>query len=134
MLIQSRNKNEAIRAFISYWLKDPRWYCNYCGKNYGYKETPKPPFICCDTPQVGRNVDHVRGVIKQNAEIRKTRKNAYGSNDSKDMRMGVSLPPTLLRDLEKYFATHYQEKLFENQAELHSFMREFPAFRTCDIV
>lgn len=134
MLIQTRNKMDAIRAYINTWLKDPRWYCNSCGHNFGYRETPKPPFTCCEEPQVGRNIDHTRGIIKQNAEIRKTRKNDYGSNAKKNLRFGISLPPTLLRDLEKYFATHYQEKLFENKDELHKFMREFPAFRTCSRV
>jgi len=124
---------DAIRAFINTWLKDPRWYCNNCGHNYGQVQ-PKPPFTCCEEPQVGRNIDHTRGVIKQNAEIRKTRRNDYGSNQKKDLRFGVSLPPVLLRDLEKYFAQYYQQKLFENKDELHKFMRAFPAFRTCQTV
>lgn len=124
---------DCIRAFINLWLKDPTWYCNCCGKKYG-AEQPKPPFTCCEEPQVGRNVDHTRGVIKQNEETRKTRKNVYGATDKMNMRMGVSMPPALLSDLEKYFRTHYDEKLFENQAELHKFMKAFPVFRTCETV
>lgn len=125
---------DCIRAFINHWLKDPRWYCNCCGHNYGYQEVPKPPFVCCEEPQVGRNIDHTRGVLKQNEEIRKTRKNTYGADDKMNMRWGISMPPALLRDLEKYFAEHYQEKLFENKEELYKFMKEFPAFKTCSTV
>ena len=109
MLIRSNNKMDCIRAFINLWLKDPTWYCNCCGRKYG-AEQPKPPFTCCEEPQVGRNVDHTRGVIKQNEETRKTRKNVYGATDKMNMRMGVSMPPALLSDLEKYFRTHYDEK------------------------
>lgn len=122
---------DAIRAFINMWLKDPTWYCNNCGKKYGLGLSPKPPFNCCTEPQVGRNIDHTKGIIKQNAEIRKSRKNDFASNNTKDMRWGVSLPPTLIHDLEKYFRKTYDEKLFENREELHKFMKEFPAFRTC---
>lgn len=128
MLIISTNKTDAIKAFINTWLKDPRWYCNNCGKNYGYSQKPKPPFTCCEEPQIGRNIDHTRGVIKQNKELRESRKNDYASNDARSMRMGVSLPPALLRDLERYFLNNYNVSLFENKGELHSFMRAFPMF------
>ena len=124
---------DCIRAFINLWIKDPTWYCNSCGKKYG-AEQPRPPFVCCDEPQVGRNIDHTRGVIKQNETLRKTRKNVYGSNDKKDLRFGVSMPPALLSDLEKYFRKNYDEKLFNNKEEFHKFMREFPVFRTCTTV
>ena len=131
MLIQTKNKNDAIKAFINLWLKDPRWYCNNCGQNYGYQELPKPPFTCCKEPQVGRNIDHTKGVISQNKDIRESRKNDYGSDEGKNMRWGVSMPPMLLQDLEKYFKKHYEQKLFENREELHSFMKNFPQFSVC---
>jgi len=44
------------------------------------------------------------------------------------MRFGVSIPPRLLHDLGNYFMKMYNEKLFDTQEELRSFMKEFPAF------
>jgi len=120
---------DAIKAFINLWIKDPTWYCNNCGSKYG--EKPKPPFSCCEEPQVGRNIDHTKGIISQNKVIRDTRANDFGSNKAKDVRWGVSLPPVLLSDLEKYFKTYYNEKLFENREEMHKFARAFPVFATC---
>lgn len=131
MIIRSTSKMDAIRAFINLWLKDPTWYCNSCGKKFGIGGVPKPPFDCCEEPQVGRNMDHTRGVMKQNAEIRKSRSNDFASTPGKDMRWGISLPPVLMNDLERYFRNTYDEKLFENREELHKFMKEFPQFRTC---
>jgi len=131
MLVITTNKWDAVHAFINTWLKDPRWYCNNCGKNYGYGEIPKPPYTCCDEPQVGRNIDHTKAVIKQNKEIQESRKNDFASDEKKTLRWGISLPPALLRELEKYFREQYQIKLFENKEELYQFMRKFPQFRVC---
>jgi len=127
MLVSSRNKWDATHAFINIWLKDPRWYCNNCGQNYGV-ETPKSPFTCCVKPQVGRNIDHTKAVMKQNERIKKTRNNDYASNGKKTLRFGVSLPPMLLADLERYFKKNYNEKLFENKEEMYKFMKKFPQF------
>jgi len=130
MLIQTTNKMDCIKAFINMWIKDPTWYCNTCGSRYGV-EQPKPPFTCCEEPQIGRNIDHTKGVIEQNKKIRETRNNDFGSNNAKTIRWGVSLPPALLADLERYFRKHYDMKLFETPEEMQQFARKFPVFATC---
>lgn len=123
----------AIRAFINTWLKDKSVYCNYCGLPFNPKDQNEHGQWnpCCENPQIGRNVDHTMGIIKQNRAIRETRKNDFAQTDSKAMRMGISLPPMLLKDLENYFKKNYDQKLFVDNKELHKFMREFPDFTTC---
>ena len=124
---------DAARAFINTWLKDKRFYCNYCGKGFKpHNKDEKGYWIpCCDNPQIGRNKDHTQGVINQNRGIRETRKNDFAAFDDDSMRMGLSMPPSLLRDLESYFAESYKEKLFVDNSEMHKFMKEFPEFTTC---
>lgn len=129
MIVRSTNKWDACKAYINTWLKDPRWYCNSCGKNYGY-DRPKAPFVCCEDPQVGRNIDHTRGVVKQNKAIRESRKNDFASDDKKTIRYGLSLPPALMRDLEKYFV-QYGEPFLRDSNEMAQFMKAFPQFTTC---
>lgn len=124
--VKTTDKNLIIRNFINLWLKDNTFYCNNCGEVFN-------PAIhidesCCEDPQIARNIDHIKGLTKQNKEIRDSLKNDYASNESKTMRLGISLTPKLLRDLEQYFRKEYNEKLFNNTKELHSFMRAFPEF------
>jgi len=123
MIIQTRNKWDAIRAFINLWLKDQKQYCNYCGKAFSTEHYP-----CCENPQIGRNIDHTKGIIKQNKERQETAKNVYGANDAMNLRFAVSLPPRLLFDLEKYVEGTGNGKLFNNITELHEFAREFKVF------
>lgn len=128
--IKLNNKLDAIRAVINTWLKDQTIYCNHCGLDSKYFLVDES---CCENPQVGRNIDHMMGGIKQNRILRDVAKNEYGSNKDKTMRFAVSLPPRLLMTLEEYFDKH-NEKLFNNQDELHKFMKEFPALCTCKVV
>jgi hypothetical protein len=126
MLVKTNNKWDAVRAFINTWLKDQTFYCNNCGENWNPLTFP-----CCENPQIGRNIDHTKGVIKQNKMWRQTRKNKHASTDDKSIRWGISMPPRLLYDLERYFKTQYNEKLFNNNKELYKFMKEFPEFCVC---
>jgi len=116
----------ACRNYINLWLSDPTLYCNNCGLAFHaafFKESP-----CCDEPQIGRNFDHMKGLFDQNKARRHAQKNRYGSNDKKDLRVCISLPPKLLQELETFYKRH-GEKLFNNEKELQQFMVRFPEFR-----
>jgi len=119
---KTSNKMVAARAFINTWLKDPTIYCNWCGQIYREKVT------CCENPQLGTNKDHIRGLIRQNKYRQEDARDEFSSTNDKSLRLGLSLLPSLLHDLEAYFKSQYDEKLFENTTELRAFMREFPQF------
>lgn len=124
MLIKTNNKWEAIRAFINLWLKEKTLYCNWCGAVWNDSNTQ----VCCERPQIGTNWEHTREIIKQNRRRRQQAKNSYGSTDDKSMRVAISMPPKLLMDLEAYVKMTGNGKLFNNPAELISFMKEFKSF------
>jgi hypothetical protein len=129
MLLQTKDKIEAIQSFINTWLKDKAVYCNNCGLPFiDIKKADGSWDACCETPQLGRNVDFAVAILKQNKMIRQTRKNETASNDDKTMRWGVSMPPMLYQDLESYFQKNYKEKLFKDNKELHTFMKRLPQF------
>lgn len=73
------------------------------------------------------------GGINQNKAIREMAKNDHGSNEDKTLRFAVSMPPRLLMFLEQYFENH-NDKLFNDNKELHEFMKEFPALCTCKVI
>jgi len=123
MFIKTADKWEAIRAFINMWLKDKTLYCNACGDAY-YKEL----FPCCDTPQIGTNLDHVKGVIEQNKIRRAECRDDHAANKTNTMRWGVSLPSRLYQDLERYCQKTNNQKLFENPKEMRTFARKFKIF------
>ena len=128
--IKLTKKEDAIRAVINTWLKDQTLYCNNCNTDSRYFLADES---CCENPQIGRNIDHMMGGIKQNKIIKETALNEYGSTDDKTMRYAVSMPPRLLMTLEQYFETH-NDKLFNNQKELHNFMKAFPALSTAKVI
>ena len=127
MLVKTTNKWILARAFINTWLKDQTWYCNNCDKDYSKFNYP-----CCENPQIGRNIDHTKGLFKENRMIKNTRKNEFASTKKKTLRWGVSLPPRLHFALDRYFRSLSDEKLFNNNKELHEFMRRFPEFTIPD--
>ena len=122
MLIKTYDKFLAARAILNTILKDTRKYCNWCGSTYDPNDFP-----CCDNPQVGSHIDHLHGLIKQNREIRETRKNDFASTDNKTMRWAVSLPAGLFREWERCFKNSQKKKLLE-AGDLPKFMKEFPQF------
>jgi hypothetical protein len=73
-------------------------------------------------------------LIQQNRNRRATRKNQYASNDDKTIRLGVSILPKLVDDLEGYCQTNLHEKLWKNDKELQEFMFRFPMFRVAEKV
>lgn len=125
MLIKSNNKWDAVRALINTLLKDATIYCNECGADYKEGE------YCCDYPHIGTHKDFVQAIIYQNKETKETRLNDTGSGKTKAFRWGLSLPPRFLMELETAFKTMYNEKLLKDNREMHSFMKEFPAFAVC---
>jgi len=159
-IVETSDKWTAAEAFIGTWLKDPTFYCNNCGQDFHYCcDTPRPVlkkqsiatdekteeqiilrceschksiYQCCENPQIGNNKDHTYALIKQNKEMKKDRINEYGSNKTKTMRQGLSLPPKLHQDLNSYFQKMYQEKLFNTQKEMREFMKRFPAFKIAE--
>lgn len=128
--IKLTNKWDAARAIINTWLKDQTLYCNNCQTDAKYFLASES---CCENPQIGRNVDHMMGGIKQNKMIRETALNEYGSTEDKTIRFSVSMPPRLLVALEDYFGKH-NEKVFNDQKELHAFMKQFPALCSCKVI
>lgn len=127
MLIKTPNKELAFRAVINTWLKDKSMYCNHCGQNYNGT-------ICCENPQIGKNIDHCAGIIKQNKEIAKSRKNDFASTEDKTIRWGVSIPPSLYSTLNNFKKIHNQPGLFCEDGELNWFMKKFPQFKVCNKV
>lgn len=127
-------KETALKAFIAEWAKDTTLYCNYCGNIYvkapeGCVEEP-----CCDRSQIGDNKTFLYHLIVENKRIRETRANIYASDKDKNFRLGISLTPRLLHDLEQYSMNTLKEPLFKNQSEMNDFMRSFPELRTCEVV
>ena len=128
--VKLTNKTDAARAVINTWLKDQTLYCNNCNTDAKYILAGGS---CCENPQIGRNIDHMMGGIKQNKTIRETAQNEFGSTEDKSLRYAVSMPPRLLMTLEQYFEDH-NDKLFNDNKELHDFMKAFPALCTCKVV
>lgn len=113
MLIRTPNKFLAARAILNTILKDTRKYCNYCGNTYDPKDYP-----CCDNAQVGSHIDHLRGVIKQNVELREMQANDFASTKDKSFRLAVSLPVGLYREWERCFKNNQGRKLLETGDDL----------------
>lgn len=121
---KTNNKWKLAKAYINTWLKDKTKYCNNCNTTYS-----KSTFPCCKNPQLGNNMFHTKAVIDQNKEIRQTRRNQYASDEGKNLRWGISLPPRLYGDLRKYFKNECNEKLFRDDKDVKNFMKNFPQFR-----
>ena len=123
MIIKTDKRDEAIHAIINVWLKDKTPYCNNCNENY-----PGEYFPCCENPQVGRNMDHCRGLINQNKEFQKTRLNSYASTADKTLRWGASLPPRLYLYLNSYCKENGEDGLFNEKYDVIWFAKKFPQF------
>ncbi len=122
------SKEKLIRAFITEWLKDDTVYCNYCGDRF----TPAPigceEFICCDRRQLGTNLTLLHALLQENKRIRETRANVFASNKDKSFRLGISMIPRLMSDLEDYSINTLKEPLWKDNNEMNDFMRSFPQF------
>jgi hypothetical protein len=132
VLIKVDDKWDAAKAIINTWGKDQTFYCGNCDEEF------MPEFhkyeACCENPAMGRNVDHLMAVIKQNKMTKQLNKDQYGSTGQNNgLRVCLSFPPRLLQTLEEYFRSH-NEKLFNNVEEMHKFMKRFPALCKCEVV
>lgn len=121
--VVTHDKWLAIRAFINVWLRDETKYCNHCGQDF-----IPDGVACCENPQYGTNKEYMVALIKQNRLRQETRKNEFASDDKKTLRLGVSILPRLLEDLETYCETTMKEKLWKDNKELNVFMKRFPCF------
>lgn len=130
MLIQTHDRFEAAEALMNVWLKDRTKYCNNCNQNFN----PDSKEACCENPQIATNFDHCFGLIKQNKEIQKSRKNDFASTDDKSLRWGISLPPRLYHLLDKYYKSHNEKGLIRDKADFTKFMKKFPQFAVANKV
>ncbi len=128
------SKETALRAFIHEWIKDDTVYCNYCGDKYVAPPVGCEEFLCCDKRQLGTNATILHALMIENKRIRETRLNQFASNKDKTFRMGISMPPRLLHDLEEYSINTLKEPLLKDAKEMNDFMRSFPELRTCEVV
>jgi len=126
--ITTTSKIDAIKSYINTWLKDERFYCNNCGEDWYAPIHMKES--CCENPQFGRNIDHTKGLIIQNEQLRKDQLKDTGATETNTWRACLSLPPRLYSDLERFFG-QYGEKLFNDEKEMRKFMKEFPQFCSC---
>jgi hypothetical protein len=125
MLIKTKNREDAYRAIINVWLKDKTLYCNNCGKPFDpLKDNP----MCCEEPHIGKNIDHCMGIIKQNKELMKVRKNEFASNDDKNIRWGLSLPISLFYTIDNWKKGQGMKGLFREDGEITWFMKKFKQF------
>ena len=124
-------KETALKAFIVEWLKDPSMYCNVCGNRYFGKDIQGEE-MCCDTPQIGTNLQILSAITKQNLEIQNNMAKDTGANKDNTFRWGISIPPRLLHDMEEYSMNTLKEPLFRDDGkDMNDFMRAFPFLRTC---
>ncbi len=117
--VLEKGKYAELRKFINAWLRQQQVYCNNCGIPYHGE-------ICCEHPEIGKNIDHCWAVICQN----KARKKDSGTaaNVTNTMRLGISIPPSLLNALERFSREVLGEKLFVNTKDMRGFMKAFPQF------
>jgi hypothetical protein len=105
------------------WLQDTTVYCNCCGSNF-----INDGMDCCETPQIGTNLLLLSALVQENKVIRETRDNDFASNKNKTFRLGISITPRLLHDLEQYSINTLKEPLWKDAAEMNDFMKAFPEF------
>lgn len=120
MLIQKGTREDAIHALINIWLKDPRFYCGWCGKEY-----LEGNGACCEQPFIARNSQVLEQFYQELLIDRENNKNDYASNDAKDFRVVLRMPPGLLRFLELTFESMYGEKLFTDKHDINWFAKKF---------
>ena len=123
-LIKARDKWDAAYDLLNLLLKDTERYCNMCGAKW---ET-KP---CCESPQIGSNLEHLTAVVQQNKTKIANQKNALGMSENKLMRSSIAMPPVLFNEWSGAFERLYGEKLFKTPKDLHKCMRKMPYLMTC---
>lgn len=121
------SKINATRAFINTWLKDPTIYCASCSSDFKGE-------LCCGEPHLTNRMKRVADLVEANREQQANQLNRYASTKAKNMRRSLSIPAELLRDLESYFKSQYQEPFLSNLKETRAFMKAFPQFCIAKVV
>jgi hypothetical protein len=122
MQIKTGSKEDAVHALINLWLKDTRKSCAYCGRSRFFEDCG----ICeGKNPPLGTNAEILEGFYEELKEVRATRKNKFASNNSKDFRLGISMPIGLYQFLDKTFKEKYKVNLFDEKGDLNWFMKKF---------
>jgi hypothetical protein len=125
-MIVRGSREDAIRALINTWLKDPALRCGWCGVEYNKLTHP-----CCEQPFIGTNFDILKQFQDEMAISRNTRKNEFAATDkSKRMRWKLSFPPSLLEFLTITFKRMYNENLFNDKYGTTWFARKFRKYFT----
>lgn len=124
------SREDAIRALINFWLKDPSISCGNCGShqsisNFKILDDGTAIYQCCDNMSLGDNRAHFEQFQKEIREVRETRSNKHASNPTKAMRLALQIPPSLLIFLEKSFFKLYQEQLFTKKYNVVWFAKKF---------
>ena len=115
------SKMNATKAFINTWLKDPTVYCASCGSTFRGE-------LCCEEPYLTDRMTRVTGLMEANQEAQAEQLNQFASTKNKNMRRSLSMPTELLKDLESYFMSQYEEPFLADQKETRAFMKAFPQF------
>lgn len=124
------SREDAIRALINFWLRDPSISCGSCGSaqsvlNLKVKEDGNVVYECCDNVFLGDNKSHFEHFRKELRETRETRSNKYASQKDKSMRLAIQMPPALLLFLEHSFRRLYKEELFTKKYNVIWFAKKF---------
>ena len=124
-LVTTKSKMEAAKAFINTWLKDKTLYCANCSRKW--KEVR-----CCEAPYIVDNFTRVADFTQALKEQRSMLDNEFGASKGKNMRYSISMPAELMRALQKYFGTMYNEDFLVDKKEANEFMKMFPQFTACE--
>lgn len=136
MSSKTGSREEAITALINVWLRDPRKTCGWCGTLFDENAEPKVTIgmegeiikaykPCCEQPYITTNYAILEQFHKELKERRNEQKNKYAANQTKTMRLTISMPPSLLLFLETAFKRLYQEDLFTKEYDHNWFAKHF---------
>lgn len=125
------SREDAIRALINFWLKDPAIYCGSCGAsqsvlNFKIHDDGTATYECCDNVCLGDNKAHMEQCRIEIQRERELSKNKFSANTTKTMRLALKIPPGLLMFLEKAFPKIYHgEQLFNKKYDVNWFAKKF---------
>lgn len=125
------SREDAIRALINFWLKDPTISCGSCGSaqsilNLKFTDDGEMYYECCDNVCLGDNKAHMEHCRLEIERERELSKNKFSANSTKTMRLALKMPPGLLLFLERAFPRIYHgEQLFNKKYDVNWFCKKF---------
>jgi hypothetical protein len=130
MLIKTEDKWDFTRSLINEWLAMPGKHCANCGAS------SKAEVELCDSEDcfVGSNIQIAQTCIRENREIRSTRKNQYNAMEGMSMRGILAIPPTLYRHLEQAWRLRYNRGFLSDSGEITTFAKKYPQFTICEVI